>query len=119
MFIKCSYCDGVDNVLIHLPETEKFEFRYRYDDGLYLILPDREIMLRDMDYWCQGRLELPTYAVGDLYSEIVDTIAEMLINNEKISVVNIDRVEEKLVSEKYEKEWVSKEYISTSKDGSW
>lgn len=119
MFIKCSYCDAVENVLIYLPENEIFEFRSRFDDGLYLILPNKKVMLRDIDHWCQGRPELPTSAVEDLYDEIVDTIAEMLISNEKISIIDIDEIERKLLSEKYEKEWISQKYIIVSEDGSW
>lgn len=118
MFVKCSYCDGVDNVLINFPETEEYEIRFRYRDGLYLILPNKEIMLRDVDHWCDGRPNLPAWAVGDLYSEIVDVVTELLINDKKINCINIDEIEGKLLK-KYEKEWSSLGYITIDEDGSW
>ena len=119
MFIKCSYCDGVDNVVINLPETEKFEIRCKYDDGLYLILPDEEIILRDIYHWCDGRPELPTYAVDELYSEIVDVIAKTLISDENIRSIDIDEIENKLLDEKYAKKWSSNGYITIDENGVW
>ncbi len=116
MFVKCSY---FFNSLIKLPENSYYEFKSEFDDGLYLILSNKEILLRDIDYWCQGRTELPSYAVYDLYSEIVDVIANLLTNDENIKIIDIDEIETDLINKNYEKAWLSRGYITISEDGSW
>ena len=55
MFIKCNMCDGADSLLIHLTTNDRYEIRYRFEEGLYLILPDKEIELRYVDDFCGGR----------------------------------------------------------------
>lgn len=71
MFIKCNMCDGCDFVLIHLTVNDRYEIRYHYEEGLFLILPDKEIQLRDMDCYCSGRPKLREYTVGDLYTDML------------------------------------------------
>ncbi len=120
MIIKCSHVDGVENAIINIPDSAYYEIRSRFEDGIYLILSDKEIQLRDIDFWCQGRSpELTSWAVTDLYDEMVDVIADILTNNEHISSIDIDEIENDLISKKYEQEWLSKGYITIREDGSW
>ena len=65
MFIKCNMCDGADSLLIHLTTNDRYEIRYRFEEGLYLILPDKEIELRYVDDFCGGRPKLP-YSLSEI-----------------------------------------------------
>lgn len=118
MYIKCNMCDACDNLLLHITPNDRFEFRYRFEDGLYLILPDKEIVLREVDLFCQGRPNLPESAVGDLFAEMLEVITQ-LIKEEEISILDIDEIENKLITEKYEKKWISEGYVEVYADGSW
>lgn len=118
MFVKCSNCEIGGHTFIHFPETDQYEFRYRFEDGLYLILPNKEVKLLDVDMMCSGK-SIPTYEVEALYCDSIDTIAETLINNEKISVIDIDEIESKLLTETYEQRWISLQYISPDENGCW
>jgi len=112
-------CDAVDNMLLHVTSNDKFEFRYRYEDGLYLILPEKEIALREVDFFCQGRPNLPESAVGDLYAEMLEIIIKLIKENDNLEILDIDEIESKLIREKYQKKWISKGYIDVYADGSW
>ena len=120
MFIKCNMCDGCDFVLIHLTVNDRYEIRYRYEEGLFLILPDKEIQLRDMDCYCSGRPKLREYAVGDLYTDMLESIiSKIAVMENSEGIIDIDKIESALLTEKYEHEWASKGYINISADGSW
>lgn len=121
MFVKCSCADCVDNALINLPENDYYEFRSKSDDGIYLIFLNKEIQLRDIEHWCQGRPELPCCEVENLYDELVNVIANMLANDENIKVLDFDKIESDLITEKYEKRWLSKGYVTVKDEwgGRW
>ena len=120
MFIKCNMCDGADSLLIHLTTNDRYEIRYRYEEGLYLILTDKEIELREVDLYCQGRPGLPEYAVGDMYCELLEQIIKQIADvSEAETVIDIDEIECKLLTEKYEKEWQKNGYIDIDATGSW
>ena len=124
MRIKYSFLG--DNVILNLPDDKRWELRYRlFDDevmgvyGLYIICEDKEIEIRDGEYYAQGRPELPLSAVGNLYEDIVDKAGEMLAANPGLSFIDIDEIESKLLCEKYEKLWKEKGFIAPAADGSW
>lgn len=112
MFIKCNMCDGADSLLIHLTTNDRYEIRYRFEEGLYLILPDKEIELRYVDDFCGGRPKLPVFTVGDMYCELLEQITKQIADaSETETVIDIDDMERKLLTEKYEKEWQKNGYI--------
>ena len=124
MRIKYSFLG--DNVILNLPDDKLWELRYRlFDDevmevyGLYIICGDKEIEIRDVECYAQGRPELPLSAVGDLYEDIVDKTGEMLAANPGLNFIDIDEIESKLLCEKYEKLWKEKGFIELAADGSW
>lgn len=120
MYIKCKFCDGVDNTLIYLADNDMYEFRYRFEDGLYLILSNKEIMLRDVDHWCMGREpDLRVSDVAELYEEMLEVIIEKITGENKSEVIDIDEIEETLIKEKYEQKWISKGLVKVYADGSW
>ena len=102
--LRCSnYCG--DEILINLPTTSVWSITMRVcadesndDYSLYLMIDQEKILLRDIDYWCRGR-ELPLSAVGDLYKEIIDTITYILKDNPTTTCINIDKIEDELISE--------------------
>ena len=113
MWWKCSS-------FIHLTVNDQYEIRYRYEDGLFLILPDKEIQLRDIDSYCFGRSKFHKYTVGDLYTNMLEIIINRITEIEKAEgIIDIDEIESMLLTEKYEQEWTSKGYIDICADGTW
>lgn len=115
MIIKCDYCDGTDNALIYLPDNERYEIRTRYNEygerEICLILNNKEIILRDVEFWAMGRKDLPISAIECLYDDIVSSIQDKLMKDPKIDVLDIDEIEEIVFNEKYKDEWCSNGYI--------
>ena len=108
MFIKYENCG--DNIVLIVPDSAMWQICYRSfdEDGndnchLYLIIEDKTILLRDTEYWCQGRPNLPYSAVGYLYEEIVDVIFAKIANEPNLKIIDIPSVENQLLNEKYEK----------------
>ena len=123
MFIK--YDDCGDNVIINLPDSIPWKICFRmfnenaYDDfNLYLIMGEETILLRDTDYWCQGRSDLPYTAVGYMYEEMVDIIAKKIENDPNLRLIDISSIENELLG-KYEKIWIEKGYIEVDSNGRW
>ena len=124
MFVK--YEDCGDNIIVNVPDSVTWKICYKlfdedgYDDcNLYLIVGDETILLRDTEYWCQGRPNLPYSAVGYLYEEIVDAIVAKIENDPNLRVIDISSIESKLLEEKYEKKWIEKGYVEVYPNGSW
>ena len=121
------YEDIGDRVIMNLPDSACWEIRFRLfgedtgcdDYNLYLIYGDKEIVLRDTEYWCQGRRDLPYTAVGALYEEIVEVIGKKLALDPDLRIIDIEAIEEELIAAKYEKKWIEKGYIKPSDNGSW
>lgn len=102
--------DELGHSVIKIPENTYFEIKCKYDEGIFLILPDKEIQLFDiMNRWCFGRPNLSSDRVYDLYNEIVDVAADMLANNEQ--TVDLDAIEKSLMNRKYKDEWISHGYV--------
>ena len=124
MFIKYEYIG--DQCLVHIPDGAYWEIRFRlFDDdtgeedyGLYLILGDREFTLRDPDRWCQGR-DLPYYAVGSLYEELVEVIASWVATDPCLKLLDLEAIEAELIEAKYKAQWLEKGYIKLDADGRW
>lgn len=124
MFIKNEICD--DNDIINVPDSAMWQICYRVfdEDGeadykLCLIIEDKTILLRDPEYWCQGRPNLPYAAVGYLYREIVDVIFAKIENEPNLKIIDIPSIENQLLNEKYEKEWLEKGYVTADNNGCW
>ena len=125
MYIKYEYV--ADKVFLHLPDSLPWEIRFRYfnktgerdDLCLYLSIGEQEILLCDPDIWCQGRPDLPYDAVAMLYEEMVDVIAQKVIEDPDLKVLDINAIEMQLLEEKYEKIWAEKGFIELDENGSW
>ena len=123
MYIK--YTSFGDKVFMNIPESSHWEIRFRMlnergdDYNLYLIIDDNEIELRDTEHWCQGRPSLPYEAVGNLYEDIVDAVANRLAADRDLRVIDIDAIEHRLLENKYEKLWLERGYVKPDKNGRW
>ena len=124
MFVKYDNCG--DNTIVNVPDSVTWKICYKLfdEDGnddynLYLIVGDETVLLRDTDYWCQGRPNLPHFTVGNLYEEIVDAIVAKIENDPNLRVIDISSIESKLLEEKYEKLWIEKGYVEVYPDGRW
>lgn len=124
MFIK--YDDCGDNIILNVPNTKSWKICYKLfndngedDYALYLIVEAETILLRDTNYWCQGRPELSYAAVGSMYEEIVDIIASKIENEPNLQLIDIPTIERKLLSETYEQKWIEKGYIKMDATGHW
>lgn len=124
MFIQ--FDDIGDRRLIHLPDSAYWELRFRLFDekgnddyGLYLILGEEEILLRDTDTLCQGRPELHYRAVGALYEAMVERVGERLAADPMPRIVDIDAIESELLEEKFYQQWLKKGYIQPDANGHW
>ena len=124
MFIQ--FDDIGDRRLIHLPDSARWELRFRlFDDkgnndyGLYLFLDEEEISVRDTDTLCQGRPELPYTAVGLLYAAIVDRVAERITSDPTLRLIDIDAIEAELLEEKFYQQWLNKGFIQPDANGHW
>ncbi len=124
MFIKYENCG--DNIILNVPDSEMWQICYRlldekgYDDcSLYLIIADKTILLRDGEDWWNGRPDLPCFAVGELYEEIVEVIFAKIENEPNLKVIDITSIEYQLIKEKYEKKWLEKGYVTADNNGSW
>jgi len=124
MFIKYEFF--ADPVLVYIPDSEPWEIRMKSVDengfedcGLYLTASGAETQLTDSDIWCQGRPDLPRWAVGELYEEIIEVIAQKIIEESNLKVIDIPQIECRLLCEKYEKIWAERGYIEIAENGSW
>ena len=124
MIIKYEYIG--DKIIVNVPDNAYWEIRFRLFDkdtgaddyNLYLIFGDKEFVLRDTEYWCQGR-KLPYTAVGALYEEIIEVIAERIALNPDLKFLDIEAIESELIESKYEKKWLEKGYIEVDANGRW
>jgi hypothetical protein len=124
MFIK--YEDCGDNIIVNVPDSLTWKICYKLFDeagnedcNLYLIVGEETILLRDAEYWCQGRTNLPYSAVGDLYEEIVNVIGAKIENEPNLRIIDISSIESKLLEDEFEKKWIEKGYVDVYPDGSW
>ena len=124
MFIK--YEDTGDMVLKNVPDSQPWELRWKMfdencadDGGLYLILDGRETLLLDTDRWCQGRPSLPDGAVGDLYRDLVEAAAKKLAADPALRLLDLDAIEDELLSSQYAERWIAKGYVTPDENGTW
>lgn len=124
MIIK--YEDAGDQVIINLPNNVYWEIRYRMfsdlnDDyhKLCLIVGEKELTIFDAYKWCQGRKNMFSDVVGELYEEIVESIAERLSQEPDLKYLDISAIESELVETKYFKLWLEKGYIEVDANGRW
>ncbi len=124
MFIKYEYLG--DKVIMNLQSEANWKICFKlFDDegcedyNLYLITDEETVVLRDVEYWCQGRPDLRYTAIGELFEEIVDVIAHKLEHEPDIRVIDIPAIENKLIEEKYEKMWMEKGFIKIDEHGRW
>ena len=116
--------ENIDKKIMNIPQDQCWEIVYKpfddegdFDGGLYLIINDNVYLMRDIDYWCMGRDNLPCGAVEQLYLEMLDVIGEMLVGD--APVINICKIENMLIENKYKQLWLEKEYITIDDNGWW
>ena len=112
MIIRYSTGSGEKSVL-NVSSNMYWELQTRlFDDcGLYLILVDKDIEIRDAFFWCAGT-NIPCDCISDLYEDILNTVAEKLLKNPLLYYIDIDEIENKLIKEKYEELWSKAGYIT-------
>ena len=87
MYIKYEYIG--DRSLLYIPPGKPWSLRFLMfnDDGdedysVYLTVGDsKPICVLEVDLFCQGSPNLPYYAVGHLYEDLIDLAAEELADN--------------------------------------
>ncbi|MBQ6897992.1 MAG: hypothetical protein IJN70_03350 [Clostridia bacterium] len=124
MYLK--YEDCGDKIILNLPAEKSWKICFKlFDDdvaedyNLYLMMDGETVLLLDTEYLCQGRPELSYRAVGELYEEIIDVIAEKLEKEPDLRVIDIMAAMNKLLAEKYEKKWLDAGFITPDANGSW
>lgn len=118
MLIKFNF---LGTTVINIPDSEYWEIRHNPfdEDGksLCLVFGEEERPIRDLDYFCSGRPDLPADAVDDLYEEIVEVIAGRLSSGSCL-FIDIDEIETELLKGKYPL-WVARGYIHPDANGHW
>ena len=117
MYIKYEFIG--DRNLIFIPDNKLWSLRFRMfdEDGnedysVYLTVEGSDpIRILDVDQFCQGNPDLPYYAVGHLYEDLIDTAAEQIRTNPAECVLDISDLVSQLVLSKYKAIWVEKGYI--------
>lgn len=117
MYIKYDYIG--DRTLLYLPPDKLWSLRFRMfdEDGdedysVYLTVDDGEpICVLDVDLFCQGSPNLPYYAVGHLYEDLIDAAADLLVRDPDLPLLDIPSLARRLVDTKYRDLWFRKGYI--------
>lgn len=116
MLVKYDNCD--DNTIINIPDSLIWRICFRHFDEngvckgeLCLIIGDETIVIRDFNDLCDGRPNLPIYAVRNLYEDIVNVISDKIESEPDLRMIDITSIESKLLNEKYEKIWIKEGYI--------
>ena len=123
MYVKYEFIG--DKALVNVPDSSLWEIRFRMfsdegdDFGLYLIVNGEAFELRNTDFWCQGRPSLPYTAVGDLYEQIVETVAQRIAADPELRLIDIDAIETELIETRFAKLWLEKGFVKRDKNGSW
>lgn len=102
--------------IINLPDSIRWEFVWdqfnENGDILHLKVGDEDFVLGDLDRWCSGRPDLPSFEVIALYEDILKEISDRLKTSADHSVINLVDIEDNLIATKYEARWLQKGYIS-------
>ena len=117
MYLK--YDNIGDRTLLHLPADKLWALRFRIfdEDGCedysvsLAVAGEKPIPVLDADLFCQGNPDLPRYAVGRLYEELIDTAAAQLEQDPAPPQLDIPALVRTLVDTKYRALWVKKGYI--------
>ncbi len=114
---------NIEKRIIHIPshvtwtlECRPFDDEGNEDGNMYLILEGKEYVIRDPEYWCIGR-KLPYHIVVYFYEDMLNVIMEELANNPH--VINIDKIENDMIENKYKKKWLDNGYIEIDDNGNW
>ena len=109
---------NIERKICHIPDHTYWEIIYKPfdEDGdsyynIYLIIDNEEYTIRDTWYWCQGRVHLPDYIVGDFFENIVHKISDMILDNPDIKVIDFDKIEKDLFLPHYKQLWLNNGYI--------
>ena len=117
MYIKYEYIG--DRTLLSIPAGKLWSLRFltfdkdgNEDYSVYLTVEGNEpICVLDVDLFCQGSPNLPYYAVGHLYEDLIDVAAEHLMDNPDPPLLDIPALAHRLVDTKYRDLWHKKGYI--------
>lgn len=125
MYIK--YESIGDRNLLFLPEHKAWSLRFRMfnDDGsedycVYLTVDgSAPVPVLEPDLFCQGCPDLPYYAVGLLYEDVIDAAAEQIAVDPALRILDIQDIVHQLVLSKYRDLWLEKGYITPEQAGYW
>ena len=79
--------------------------------SLYLKVDGKEYLLRDLEYWRQGRPSLPLWEVSRLYEDLLQAIFQQLRLCPDIAALDLDEIEGDILRDKYAIQWLEKEYV--------
>ena len=89
-----------DVSMVNLPSSTPWEITYQEFDeddldncSLYLKVDGKEYLLRDLEYWRQGRPSLPIWEVSQLYEDLLQAIFQQLRLCPDIAALDLDEIE--------------------------
>lgn len=117
MYIKYEFIG--DRNLLFIPSGKHWSLRFLMfdEDGsedysVYLTIEgDKPIRILDVDLFCQGNPDLPYYAVGHLYEDLIDLAAEQLASGPILLLLDIPDLVRHLVETKYRAIWCERGYV--------
>jgi len=124
MIIKYEFAG--DKAVVFIPDNVQWEIVNRCfndkgfdDNGLYLVVDGQERTLEAGDAWSGGDKKIPDFEVSCLHEEVIDVIAERMANHPDLRIIDINEIIDGLISSKYYKRWLEKEYIKPDAKGCW
>ena len=123
MYIKYEFIG--DRNLLFIPSGKHWSLRFlmfdedgNEDYSVYLTVEgDKPIRVLDVDLFCQGNPDLPYYAVGHLYEDLVNLAAEQLANGPLLLLLDIPDLVRHLVETKYRALWSERGYVPPDWNG--
>ena len=117
MYIKYEYIG--DRTLLSIPADKLWSLRFlmfdedgNEDYSVYLTAEGSEpIQVLDVDLFCQGSPNLPYYAVGHLYEDLIDAAANQLVSDPDTPLLDIPALVRRLVDTKYRDLWHKRGYV--------
>lgn len=97
--------DNVHWEIIRCPDLDSTEHSYQ----LHLIIDEKEHLLDDMESW-DTHSNVPPQEIFDLFGDIVDNVAEQLLGNSNLQLLDIDKIIEEIISKKYTQKWTDNGY---------
>ena len=117
MYIKYEFIG--DRNLLFIPSGKPWSLRFLMfdedgseDHSVYLTIEgNKPIRVLDADLFCQGNPNLPYYAAGHLYEDLIDLAAEQLSSGPILLLLDIPDLVRHLVDTKYRALWSERGYV--------